>query len=183
MAEDAYRIQPGTMVHRTDWKAVWAGTFIFYAIWVVFGALGVAIFASNTNPNANAPVLGQSVGMGIWTVVLTIIAMYVAGRETGRMADVQSRHDGLIHGLIMFGLAVTGLIVLASIGGSAIAQGNAVPGTSHNPFAITVVADLGWAGFVALFLGWLAAMSGASAGVTHKVEPPRAEPRPIRTAA
>jgi hypothetical protein len=170
---------------RTDWGAIWAGIFCFMAIFSVFGALGVAIFASNANPNVNAPVLGQSIGMAIWAIVLTIIAMYVAGRETGRLADVRTRHDGLVHGLIMFGLAVVGVILLVSIGGSAIAEGNTVTGSTHSPYALTVVADLGWAGFVALFLGWLAAMFGASSGVSHKVDRNvvRNEPREIRPAA
>lgn len=172
------------MTNRIDWKAIWAGTFIFYAIWAVFGALGVAIFASNANPNTGAPVMGQSVGMAIWAVILTIIAMYVAGRQTGRMAAVTTRNDGLMHGLTMFGLAVVGLIVLVSLGGAAIAEGNtAAAASTHSPYALTVVADLGWGGFCALFLGWLAAMFGGASGVEHKVTRVQAEMREIRPAA
>ena len=33
-------------VRRCEWGAIWAGVFIFTAIWVVFGTLGTAIFAS-----------------------------------------------------------------------------------------------------------------------------------------
>jgi hypothetical protein len=177
------------MISRIDWKAIWAGTFIFYAIWAVFGALGVAIFASNANPNAGAPVLGQSVGMAIWAVILTIIAMYVAGRQTGRLAAVSTRNDGLMHALAMFGLAVVGLIVLVSLGGAAMVEGNAsaATATTHSPYALTVVADLGWGGFCALFLGWLAAMFGGAQGVDRKIERREerlhTEPREIRPAA
>ncbi|HZU22453.1 MAG TPA: hypothetical protein VE998_06435 [Terriglobales bacterium] len=184
MADLSFR-NGSVLPRRTDWGAIWAGVFCFVAVFSVFGALGVAIFASNANPAANSPVLGQSVGMAIWAIVLTIIAMYVAGRETGRLADVRSRHDGLVHGLIMFGLAVVGLIVLASLGGTALTQGEAGGTSTHSPYALTVVADLGWTGFVALFLGWLAAMFSASAGVAHKIETTvvRSEPREIRPAA
>src|SRR5919201_2243788 len=105
MAELSYRTETGELLRRVDWRAVWGGTFIFYAIWAVFGALGLAIFASNANRSAAAPVTGQSVGMAIWAVVLTIIAMYVAGRETGRLANVGSRHVGWVHRMIMFVLA------------------------------------------------------------------------------
>lgn len=185
MADLVYR-SDSLLPRRTDWGAIWAGIFCFFAIFSVFGALGVAIFASNANPNVTTPVLGQSIGMSIWAIVLTIIAMYVAGRETGRLADVRTRHDGLVHGLIMFGLSVVALLVLVSIGGVALTQGNTATSSTHNPYALTVVADLGWAGFVALFLGWLAAMFGASAGVTHKAEATpvvREQPREIRPAA
>lgn len=73
---------------RVDWGAIWAGDFVFVGIWSVFGLLGMAIFASAANANTQNPVMGMSVGMGIWAVVLTIVAMYVAGRETGRLAAV-----------------------------------------------------------------------------------------------
>jgi hypothetical protein len=152
------------------------------AIWSVFGALGLAIFASAANPGANAPVLNMSVGIAIWSVILTIIAMYVAGRETGRLAGVTNRHDGLVHGLMMFGLSVVSLLVLVSIGGSVLSGNAGVAGSTHSPYILTVFADLGWGGFVALFLGWLAAMWGSSSGVTHKAET-SSEIREIRPAA
>jgi hypothetical protein len=187
MADVDYRGEYTALRRPTDWGAIWAGIFCFYAIFSVFGALGLAIFASNANLNANAPVMGQSVGMAIWAIVLTIIAMYVAGRETGRLANVASKHDGLIHGLIMFGLSVVGLIVLASIGGTALTQGAAstTNASTHNPYALTVVANLGGGGFVALFLGWLAAMFGASAGAGRheQITAVRGETREIRPAA
>ncbi|MGH9565397.1 MAG: hypothetical protein ACRD4F_19585 [Candidatus Angelobacter sp.] len=168
---------------RIDWKAIWGGVFVFMAIWSVFGALGLAIFASAASPNAAAPVLGMSIGIAIWSIILTIIAMYVAGRETGRLAGVTSRHDGLVHGLMMFGLSVVAMMVLVSIGGSALSGNTGVNGTAHSPYVLTVFADLGWAGFVALFLGWLSAMFGASSGVTHKAERTDTEVREIRPAA
>jgi hypothetical protein len=184
MADFTYKAGPTLALPRTDWRAIWAGTFIFYAIWAVFGALGLAIFASNSNPNAAAPVLGQSVGMAIWAIILTIIAMYVAGRETARLARLTTKFDGLVHGLIMFGLSVVGLLLLAAIGGVTITQGNLAPASTHNPTAITVVANIGWGSFVALLLGWLAAMWGASTGASHKLDRSRpADAREMRPAA
>lgn len=182
MADLAYRNEAYIARARTDWGAIWAGMFTFTAVWSVFGALGLAIFASNANPNAAAPVSGQSYGLGAWVIILTIIAMYVAGRETGRLAAVATRHDGLIHGMIMFGLSVVGVIVLVSIGGTVLSGGTGVNGTVQNAYILNVVSELGWMGFIALFLGWLAAMFGASSGVSHKAQPV-ANVRDIRPAA
>lgn len=171
MADLAYRNDVLTVVRRrTDWGAIWGGVFTFVAIWSVFGALGLAIFASAANPSAAAPVAGMSVGLGIWIVVLTIIAMYVAGRETGRLAAVDNRHDGLIHGMIMFGLSVVAALVLTVLGGNTLSGGSGVAGNPHSPYILTVLSDIGWIGFAALILGWLAAMGGASSGVGHKPE-------------
>ncbi len=182
MADVAYRSEsyPTTRL-RTDWGAIWGGTFTFMAIWSVFGALGLAIFASNANPNAAAPVTGQSYGLGIWVIILTIIAMYVAGRETGRYAGVTNRHDGLIHGMMMFGLSVVGTLILFTLGGSALSGGAGVSTGVHSSYVIGTLTLLGWMGFVALFLGWLAAMWGASSGTAPRQA--ASNVRDIRTAA
>jgi hypothetical protein len=47
---------------------------------------------------------------------------------------------------------------------------------------LTVFANMGWIGFVALILGWLGAMFGAAHGAGRKVERTTA-PREIRPAA
>ena len=166
---------------RVSWGAIWAGVFTFSAIWTVFGTLALAIFSSRANPNAAAPVTGQSVGIAIWSIILTIIAMYVAGLETGRLAGLTNRHDGLIHGMIMFGLSVVAAIILTSLGGAVLSGGNGIVGTSaHNGYNLGIFADLGWAGFIALLLGWLAAMGGGSQGVAKRNEPPTRNVRDVR---
>jgi hypothetical protein len=154
------------------------------AIWAVFGLLGFAIFASAANPNAARPVLGMGAGIGIWVIILTAIAMYVAGRETGRFAAVTTRHDGLIHGMVMFGLSIVSLLVLVSLGSfgvSTTVAGAATPGTAVTPYVLSVFTGLGWIGFIALILGWLCAMWGASSGASQRAE--RTAPREIRPAA
>ena len=76
MAAAAFENQNAAMVRsRVDWGAIWAGVFAFIRIWSVFGLLGAAIFASAANPQAAQPVTGMGWGMGIWAIVLTIIAI------------------------------------------------------------------------------------------------------------
>jgi hypothetical protein len=182
MANIAYNEVASYARGRTNWGAVWGGVFVFIAIWSVFGLLGMAIFASAANPEATRPMSGMGVGIGIWSIVLTIIAMYVAGRETGRLAGVTSRHDGLVHGMIMFGLSVMAILAVTVLGSSTLTGGAGVQGTSHSPYLLNVAAGLGWTGFISLFLGWLAAMFGASAGAGTKVEA-GSNVRDIRSAA
>jgi hypothetical protein len=171
MADVVQRTESINVRNRTDWGAIWAGMFTFIAIWSVFGLLGVAIFATAANPKAANPVTGMSWGIGIWAVILTIIAMYVAGRETGRLAGVTNRHDGLIHGMIMFGLSVVATLIITVLGGSALAGGTGVSAGVHSVYLLDVFSGLGWFGFFSLLLGWLAAMGGASTGAAEKVKP------------
>jgi len=148
---------------RISWGAIWAGTFAFIAIWSVFGMLGEAIFASAANPNAAEPVGGMSVGMGIWGIILTIIAMYVAGRVTGHFSNWADRNGRIMHGIAMFGLSIIGVVMVVVLSGLAMG-GTSVPAAAHSSYILTVFADLGWIGFASLFLGWLAAMGGAAHG-------------------
>lgn len=165
MADLAYRNEistrlPGT----TSWGAIWAGMFTFVAIWSVFGMLGEAIFSSAANPNAPQPVSGMSVGMGFWSVILTVIAMYVAGRVTGHLANVLDRGTRIMHGIAMFGLSVMAVVVTVILGGTALSGGTGLAGGAHSPYMLTVFSDIGWIGFACLLLGWLAAIGGAAQG-------------------
>lgn len=184
MAELTYRNE-NSRIRRTEWGAIWAGLFTFIAIWSVFGLLGLAIFESAATPATGTAAAGMAlgVGMAIWAVVLTIIAMYVAGRETGHLAAVTDRHDGLLHGMIVFGLSVGALLVVAVIGGSSITGGVRTEVGTHSRYLVESLANWGWTGFLALFLGWLAAMAGASTGTQRRVKPEQRVVQEIRPAA
>jgi len=182
MAAVAFENQNAAIVRpRVDWGAIWAGVFAFIGIWSVFGLLGAAIFASAANPQAVRPVTGMGWGVGIWAIVLTIIAMYVGGRITGGLASISNRHYGVVHGLAMFGLSVAAalvIIVLAGNGVSSVGTETAV----HSPYLMDVASGMGWAGFLSLFFGWLAAMGGAASGAQQKTTLEK-NVQPIRNAA
>jgi hypothetical protein len=170
MADLAYRRDAPIHVV-TDWGAIWAGTFAFYAIWFVFGTLGLACFGS-------ADYRGVW-GYGVWGIVLNVIAMYVAGRTTGSNASVTRAGQGLRHGLYMFGLANVGVVLLVAIGyaiGRALAAGTAQVQSGFS------YAGYLWPVWIAMFLGWIAAMTGATQGAArHQTEiaPLESEREPV----
>jgi hypothetical protein len=176
MADLAYRREVPIRVV-TDWGAIWAGIFAFYAIWFVFGTLGLACFGS-------AGYTGVW-GYGVWGIVLNVIAMYVAGMTTGsNTSGLVERHQGVRHGLYMFVLANVGVIILLTLGyamGRALAAGTAQVSNAFN------YAGYLWPIWIALFLGWLAAMGGARAGMERRerqtVRTETEEPISIRPAA
>lgn len=161
MSELNYAQENVRVISRPNWGAIWAGMFTFVAIWSIFGTLGAGIFASSANPGAASPIAGMNIGIAVWSVILTIIAMFVAGRVTAQLAGITNSRDGMIHGMVMFGLSVAAVLLIGGIGGSAFGR-TELAGITHNPYLLGVSADLGWGLFVSLFLGWLAAMGGAS---------------------
>ena len=165
-----------TVVSRPNWGAIWAGVFTFLGIWTVWGLLGMGVFSSSANPAAPAPVAGMGIGITIWSVILTIIALFFAGRVTGHLAGIGNRRDGAVHGMIMFGLSMASAVVAVALIGRAVSPVGGIGGT-HNPFALTVGSTLGYGGFVGTFLGWIAAMWGASIG-THMIHRSTIEEQP-----
>ena len=183
MAEITYQPETRFSVQRSsiDWGAIWAGLFTFVAIWSVFGCLGYAIFASATTPGQAAH--GASFGMGIWAVVLTLIAMYVAGLETGKLAELDGRTEAIVHGIVMFGLSLVAITVLTMSGRLVI--GGLLPGAGQSIFGANLPSFFGYSGwfaFFALFLGWLGAMAGAASGVKPRMALP-SNVRDMRPAA
>lgn len=138
---------------RFHWGAIWAGVFTFLAIWFVFGSLCLAIWAGSPNLN---------VALSVWGIILTVIAMFVAGRLTGQLSGVTTSYEGTAVGMTMFGLAVVSACVCVVVAFGRTHGLETAPGTT----ALTMFTDYGWALFVGLFLGWLAAIGGASSA--HK---------------
>lgn len=158
MADLAYRTPDSPVARRqTEWGAIWAGVFAVAAVWSVFGLLGVSIFKVSAGGSVSPW------GMGIWSIVLTLIAEYVGGRVTGHLSGVQTRSDGVTCGMTMFGLSAVSAAVLTVLVAAAAA------GTTHAQASGSYLAGVSitgsWFVFVALFLGWLGAIAGAvSAG-------------------
>lgn len=144
----------------TDWSAIWAGLFTFAAIWSVFTVLGFAIFSGTGNTG--------NIGMGWWSIILTVIAMYIAGHQTGRTAATDGRYHGARHGIILFGLCVIVGVVLKLAGVSSLA-GISAPSSAQNGWnLLAVFGGNAWMAFSGLFLGWLAAMMGAAYAVPSR---------------
>lgn len=136
---------------RTNWNAIWAGVFTFFAIWSVLGALCMAIWAGSAR---------LSLALAVGGIILTIVAMFVAGRTTARLAGVSNPSEGVTYGMTLFGLTAVSTVVISSLAASIFAGGAAH--ASAASYVIDMFSEFGWPLFVGLFLGWLAAIGGAS---------------------
>lgn len=154
-----------------SWGSIFAGTFVFLAIEVTFGLLGSAIFASAANPAQAHPVSGGvSWGLGIWMVVLSIIACYFGGKTAGRLSGTTDTNRGMYQGLVVFGMAIfTTILVLALSLGSTVRNGAANPANYTAATVADVVAKGGFWLFVALVLSMIAAGIGGSHGARQKI--------------
>ncbi len=141
---------------RTAWGAIFGGTFLYLAIMATFGALGLALFASAG---------WSATGMEVWMTVLAIISLYFAGRAAGQLANVTERNSGIYQGLITFGMSffATVLVLGIALATTVAPTGREAAVTRYD--LLSVAANGGWALFVALFLGLIAAAIGGSHAV------------------
>ncbi|MGA7524438.1 MAG: hypothetical protein WBW84_18440 [Acidobacteriaceae bacterium] len=175
MADIAYRTPDSPVARRqTEWGPIWAGVFAVAAIWSVFGLLGASIFRVSAGGSVSPW------GMGIWAIVLTMIAEFVGGRVTGHLMGAQTRGDAAACGMTMFGLSAVAAAVLIILAGTASGTANAAV---SGPYLAGVIDGVGWFGFVALFLGWLCAIGGATSASKPAIRETAQPVRDIRSAA
>lgn len=148
-----YPIIPARRVF--SWSSIFAGTFVFLAIESTFGILGASIFGAG------------GIGLQIWMVILSIIALYFAGRTSSKLL-VRDGNLGLYHGLVTFGMSVftTVLVLEIALGGAV-----GIATTRVGNLAVYVSAGGEYWLFVALVLSMIAAAVGGMHGVGTSVAP------------
>jgi hypothetical protein len=107
---------------RISWSAVIAGVVLVMAIEILLGVLGAGIGLGMLRPgSAAAPDAGDfATGAGAWSLVSTVLALLIGSWAAARLAGVVSRGDGMLHGLVIWALAllVTVYLLSAAVGGA-----------------------------------------------------------------
>lgn len=124
----------GSHIHRRiSWAAIFGGVILVLAIQMLLGLLGAGIGLGTVNTNAGSTPDATSFGMGaaIWWVVSSIISLGFGGYVSAWLAGIEVRWDGVLHGLVTWGIATLLTIYLLStavgsiVGGSFSALGTA----------------------------------------------------------
>ncbi len=114
-------VQPVGAVARFAWSSIFAGAMLVLAIEVLLDILGAGVGLGIVHPgSSNTPtVSGLGIGAGVWWFVASIIAFIFSCYVAARMAGVPTRFDGVLHGLVIWALAmlVTIYLITSVIGG------------------------------------------------------------------
>lgn len=101
---------------RVSWGAITAGAMVALAIYVVLTLLGLAV-------GIEVAVRGSEVSMGapaaIYTLVTLLVAMFLGGWSTSRLAVGESKLEAVLYGIILWGVLFVGMVWLVSAGISA----------------------------------------------------------------
>lgn len=116
------------------WSSIFAATVIVLGVWLALHLFGVGVGLIAIDPNDLGSLRGVGIGVGIWSVIVPIIALFIGGLVAGRVAPTINTLNAVIHGAVVWALSIllTLLLVLNALGmlargvastGSALASG------------------------------------------------------------
>jgi hypothetical protein len=106
---------------RISWAAIFGGVILVIAVQLLLSLLGAGIGLGTVDTNAgstpSATRLG--IGAGVWWIISSCIALFVGGYTAAWLAGIEIRFDGVLHGLITWGIAtlITFWLLTSAIGG------------------------------------------------------------------
>lgn len=112
----------GSHIHRRiSWGAIFGGVILVVTIQLLLSLLGAGIGLDTVNTNAGTTPDASSLGLGAgaWWIISNIIALAFGAYASAWLAGVELRWDGLLHGLITWGIAtlLTVWLLSSAIGG------------------------------------------------------------------
>ena len=117
----------GAHTHRRiSWAAIFGGVILVVTVQLLLSMLGAGIGLSTINVNAGStPDAGSlGIGAGLWWVISSVVALGFGGYVAAWLAGVELRWDGLLHGLVTWGIAtLLTIYLLTSAVGSIIGGG------------------------------------------------------------
>ncbi len=135
-----------------SWRAIFAGFFISFMVYLILTSLGLAIGGSSLKNvvQTQSGGSGLSMGSGIWLVVTALISLFVGSYLAGRVSGLVTSRVGGVQGIVVaalffaFMISQVGAVVgavgsgLGNVIGSA---GTAVSSAANNPQVQAVIQD------------------------------------------
>ena len=92
-------------IKRISWGAIIAGAILAAMTQLVLSLLGISIGLGTLDPTTEAdPLSGLATGAGIWLAVTTLLSLLAGGFAAARLAGLPKRTDGVLHGLVTWGV-------------------------------------------------------------------------------
>jgi len=102
---------------RLSWRAIAAGAVVALSVHLLLTTLGAGITSLIANPNHNdSPVQTLSLGVAISWTVSALVSLWLGGCVAARVAGVDDRESGMMHGFVMWSAATVVAFVLFAFG-------------------------------------------------------------------
>lgn len=108
-------------VSRIGWGAVIAGFFIATVTQILLNSLGFAIGLTAVDPQMDTSGTALGIGAGIWTLVTSLISVFIGAWVAGRYTSIRERGEGPLQGALVWSLSLLFVVWIAAMGiGSAL---------------------------------------------------------------
>jgi ElaB/YqjD/DUF883 family membrane-anchored ribosome-binding protein len=101
-------VVPPSSLDRLSWGSVIAGAIIAIIVQLAMNLLGLSIGMTSINPEYDdgAKPKELATGAAIWVGFSTLLALFAGGWIAARFAGIPDNTDGLLHGLMVWGVVV-----------------------------------------------------------------------------
>lgn len=129
-------------VRRTSWGAVIAGALVALMVTFLLNLLAAGIGLASFDPaTSNNPLAGFGTASIIAVVVINVVALFLGGMVTGRLAGSPRRGDAVLHGILTWSVLTIGTVLLLTsalgriVGGVAGLVGNTLSSVTQGAVA------------------------------------------------
>jgi hypothetical protein len=97
----------GAHIHRRIWAAVAGGVVLVVVLQLLLSLLGAGVGLGTVNTNAGSTPMASTLGIGagLWWILSSCISLGLGGFVAAWFAGVEIRFDGVLHGLVAWGIA------------------------------------------------------------------------------
>src|SRR5262249_61444932 len=97
---------------------VWSGLLSGLGVLLLLSALGLAIGVSTADlgTGEGAGAKGLGIGAGVWAMLSLLVALFVGGMVAARTGIVRDPFTAMLHGALVWVLAMLGILDLAAGG-------------------------------------------------------------------
>ena len=106
--DTATSLSGGAHTHRRiSWAAIFGGVILVVAVQLLLSLLGAGIGLGTVNTNAGSTPTASSLGIGagVWWFISSCVALAAGGYVAAWLAGIEIRFDGVLHGLVTWGIA------------------------------------------------------------------------------
>jgi len=98
---------------RVSWGAIAAGAMVSVAVYFLLTLLGIAV-GLEVSPSRNDVSLGT--GAALWSILTLLLAMFLGGWATSRLAVGETKLEAILYGVILWGVLFIGMFWLFGVG-------------------------------------------------------------------
>jgi len=98
---------------RVSWGAIAAGAMVAVAVYFLLTLLGIAV-GLEVSASRNDVSLGT--GAALWSILTLLLAMFLGGWATSRLAVGETKLEAVLYGVILWGVLFIGMFWLFGVG-------------------------------------------------------------------